>query len=677
MMPPHESVALVTAPDVRRRPTAGGERHPPAPRPGLRVGCVSQGSGFSGVARTGREGGSLVEPALAGRTAARDDTRLQEAQHAARQAEARAERLASLQRITAELFRAMSLDDVVDVALGTGRQELGAQSGSLCLVVGDELELTHAVGYPDEVMKYWRRFPLSAALPAGDAVRTGRPVFVRSPQELHDRYPAFASTPLVKDQAFTAIPLAEADPPGCLVFGFKEARDFTEEDKAFLFVLAARCGTALQRAQLFEDQRRAIAAQTAARQAAETSRGHLAFLAQASAILSSSLDYENTLNRVAELAVPRLADWCGIYLTGERGEILPVAVTHVDPERVRFVRQLLERFPPRASDPAGIAEIIRTGRPQIYPEISEEDLAASISGEQLELFKKVGLGAGMALPLQARGKMFGAFTLANDQGRPLGPDDQALAEDLAARAAIAIDNARLYRDRATVARVLQQSLMPPHLPDIPRVELAARFLPASHDIGGDFYDAFALANGNWLLAVGDVCGKGPAAAALTGLIRSALHGVATQASTPAAILGGVNEALLSQAQDQRLFTMVVAIFDGGQAAPTVTIGCAGHPLPVVVRASGAVEEVGCGGGTLLGVFADPLIPEIDLELRGGDAIVFFTDGVSDRAGDTSGLVKALGRAAGGAAALADCVVRHAEEENSYDDVAVLVLKVGV
>ena len=140
-------------------------------------------------------------------------------------------------------------------------------------------------------------------------------------------------------------------------------------------MLASRCGAALDRARLFEEREHA-------RAAAEVSRAAVAFLAEASALLASSLDYERTLTQVAELAVPRLADWCGIYLTREGGRIEPVALTHVDPERVRLVRQLLERFPVGPSDPVGIAEVIRTGHAQIYPEITDELLAAVAQNDE-------------------------------------------------------------------------------------------------------------------------------------------------------------------------------------------------------------------------------------------------------------------------------------------------------
>jgi PAS domain S-box-containing protein len=220
--------------------------------------------------------------------------RLLEAERAARlEAETSAGRLDTLQRVTAELSRAVALEDVV-VVLGMAVRELGGRTGSLCLLDGDDLIIAHAVGYPPEVTGHWGRFPVSADLPASEAVRTGRAVFIESPEERDRRYPVFATAPLVPDEAYAIVPLADHDPSGCLVVGFAEPRSFSAQDEDFFFVLASRCGAALDRARLFEEREHA-------RAAAEVSRAALAFLAEASALLASSLDYERTLTQVASL----------------------------------------------------------------------------------------------------------------------------------------------------------------------------------------------------------------------------------------------------------------------------------------------------------------------------------------------------------------------------------------
>jgi len=163
-------------------------------------------------------------------------------------------RLAGLQRVTAELSRAVTVADVAAVVLGTARAELDARSAALCLVDGDDLEIVDAVGYPAEVMAYWRRFPLDADLPASRAVRSGEATFLRSAAERDALYPVFGSSPLVGDDAFAIAPLGNGPPAGCLIFGFPEAREFPSEDVAFLSSVTDQCAAALHRAQLYEDR---------------------------------------------------------------------------------------------------------------------------------------------------------------------------------------------------------------------------------------------------------------------------------------------------------------------------------------------------------------------------------------------------------------------------------------
>ena len=202
--------------------------------------------------------------------------RSDEAERAARaEADAAHARLVSLQRVTTELTGAVGVADVAAVVLGTGLREVGATTGSLCLIDGDELEIAYAVGYPVEVLGRWGRFPLHAALPASEAARTGRAVFLHSPSERDQRYPVFAASPVVADKAYAMIPLHGDRPVGCLVIGFPDPRPFLERDAPFFTELAARCAAALERARLFDDRERALQAEAAARLAVEQAHREL------------------------------------------------------------------------------------------------------------------------------------------------------------------------------------------------------------------------------------------------------------------------------------------------------------------------------------------------------------------------------------------------------------------
>jgi serine phosphatase RsbU (regulator of sigma subunit) len=235
----------------------------------------------------------------------------------------------------------------------------------------------------------------------------------------------------------------------------------------------------------------------------------------------------------------------------------------------------------------------------------------------------------MIVPLVARGRALGALNFISAKPeRRYGPADLALAEDLARRAALAIDNARLYRDRSHVARTLQESLLPPRLPQIPGVEIAARyrFAGEGNEIGGDFYDMFETADGAWAIVIGDACGKGPEAAALTGLARHALRAAAVREPRPTRVLSLLNETLMGQVAENRFLTMAYARLEPEEGKAHLIVGCGGHPAPVVLRSSGEVEMLDCPG-MIVGSLPEATFSEAEVNLGPGDSIVLYTDGV--------------------------------------------------
>ena len=197
-----------------------------------------------------------------------------------------------------------------------------------------------------------------------------------------------------------------------------------------------------------EDERVQLVQEQAARAVAENSQQQSAFLAQVSAVLSSSLEYEQTLQSVAKLAVPYFADWCSVDLLNDDRTIGRVAVAHSDPEKIKFGWELARRFPRHLDDGYGIAKVMQTGRVEIAIEITDEQLVAAVpNAEYLEILRGVGLKSCIIAPLQARGRVLGSITLVfTESDRRYRLEDIALAEDLAQRAAIAIDNARLYNE---------------------------------------------------------------------------------------------------------------------------------------------------------------------------------------------------------------------------------------
>jgi PAS domain S-box-containing protein len=413
------------------------------------------------------------------------------------------------------------------------------------------------------------------------------------------------------------------------------------------------------------------------------------FLAEASRELGASLDYEATSQRLTSLAVPELADWCSVDLVEPGGAIRLIAVAHVDPAKVEWARALRKRFPVDVNAETGLPNVIRTGRSELYPSIPIEQMEAAAGGDPaiLEIIRDLDVRSVMIVPLVARGQTLGAIQFVwAESNRSYDEDDLRLAEDVASRAALALDNARLYGERDHIAQTLQQSLLPGPLPAIEGVRLAARYRAAGRgiEVGGDFYDVFDVGRGAHALVIGDVCGKGAKAAALMGAARHTIRTAAMQQRRPSEVLGTLNTALQQRLADQWFCTVAYVRMRRAADGARLTVCCGGHPLPAVVRADGAVEFVG-RPGTLLGVFADVELADAAVDLHVGDTLVLYTDGVTDerRDGEEFGaerladvLRATAGRDPGDvAAAIEDAVLRFRPDAPA-DDLAVLVAKVA-
>jgi len=417
----------------------------------------------------------------------------------------------------------------------------------------------------------------------------------------------------------------------------------------------------------------------------EATERRLSFLAQATSVLASSLDYEATLSRLAHLAVPFLADWCGVDVLEDEGSIRRVAVAYADPDQAEVAQRLAT--PPDPHWRSGVPEVIRSGKSVVMPDLDHADLGALARDQgRVDVYGELGLHSMLIMPLIARGRTLGAiwFALA-ESPRSYDRVDADLAQELARRAALAVDNARLYRERTRVARTLQASLLPPHLPDIPGLEVAARYRAAGegNDIGGDFYDVFEAAANSWAVVIGDVCGKGTEAAALTGLARHTLRAAAMQERDPSRVLQLLNEAVLRSGEDERFCTAAFGRLDPSARGARLTLASGGHPLPLVLRADGSVRTVG-RPGTLIGALPYPRLVDRTVDLGPGDAVVFCTDGVMDATGPDGfyGLerLKSLVAASAGldADALAERIERDVldfQHDRLRDDLAILVVRV--
>ena len=448
-------------------------------------------------------------------------------------------------------------------------------------------------------------------------------------------------------------------------------------------VVGGQIGQFIERKWAETERSRLLRLEQEARAEAEEARSRLAFLAEASHVLNQSLNYAEILNNVGKLTIPRLADWCVLYAQEEGPSPRWVYFAHSD-ERIERIlenavpsqRAVIDRLLP-------IRQVLDSGTPEMLseiPAVAEDDADGGRGGLPVPR-------SAIVLPLCVGERMRGALAfLSSEATRRYGERDLALAEDLSHRVAQAIDNARLFQERSHVARTLQRSLLPPELPEIPGIEVGARYRAAGegNEVGGDFYDLLETRAGNWAVVIGDVCGKGPDAAALTGLVRHTIRAAAVAGHQPAAVLQLTNKAILRQVKDSRFCTVACAELRPSGRGAHVVLSCGGHPPPLILKSDGKVEKVDCSG-TLLGVLEEPEVTDFELDLSPGDALLLYTDGVTEAEGpeDEYGearLEALLERCAGMSAEdMSACVEREVVEfqsDNPRDDVAIIAIRVS-
>jgi serine phosphatase RsbU (regulator of sigma subunit)/anti-sigma regulatory factor (Ser/Thr protein kinase) len=597
------------------------------------------------------------------------------------------DRVTRLQELSAALAVAGTMDEVVTTATRSIQRATDASGASFCRVDGDRVRVEGSAGYDAEIVAELREFAVDADLPIALAIRTGTPVVHGVLADLLAQYPHLESAS--RGGALAVIPLqGESGVLGAIALRFDRDRSFDTDDVSFLVAVATQCATAYERAAAFESEREA-------RRVAEAASARLAYISDATRVLSQSLDPDATLQRLAELAVPTLGDWCAVHIV-EGDFAHPVAMASENPEATAMVRNLSERHPIPIDAPAGLGAVVRTGEPVIVRSVTMDAVRASTGeGEVVDLLSR--LRSIAIVPMTYRGTVIGTITLSNTTERTLEDADIELAGELAARAAQAITNARLFQERNRVASTLQASLLPPAPAIIPGVDVATRFSPAQGlDVGGDFYDVFRMGTverpaPRWALVIGDVRGKGADAAAITGTARAAIRTGALDEQSPARLLERLNDVLLASSEDDRTVSTtgeprfctacVVTITPTDDGADLV-IAVGGHPLPYVLRADGSLEQVGRTGG-LVGAFHDAGVVDVEASMRPGDALVLFTDGVTERHEgrtffDEEGLEAVLGRCRGASAMEIAVRVERAAEgfvaSEPKDDLAVVVAR---
>jgi PAS domain S-box-containing protein len=357
---------------------------------------------------------------------------------------------------------------------------------------------------------------------------------------------------------------------------------------------------------------------------------HTRVLAESGRLLSASLDYQQTLHNVASAALPALADWCMVELVDGRSRE-QVVVAHVDPTMRGLAGRLRALEPDMPAVGTALHRVLETGESELLAEVSDAHLQqVAVSDGQLEIYRALGIRSALVVPMTVSRRTIGAMSFViSSSGRRFGAADVAVAEQLARRAAIAVEHARLHTTLGDVAQTLQHSLLPAPLPEVAGWEIGALYRPALEqpriEVGGDFYEVFAT-DGNAFATIGDVTGHGVRAATLTSLLRHGARFASYLEPDPVAIIRRLDEELRRRDDGAMATALCAALHDH-----SLLVCSAGHPPALVVDATGGVRETP-SGGPLLGAFTDSTWQQHRVPVVDGDIVLMYTDGVSETAG---------------------------------------------
>ncbi|MFD1833131.1 SpoIIE family protein phosphatase [Streptomyces desertarenae] len=579
------------------------------------------------------------------------------------------------------------LDGLLQRTVERARDMLDGDAAFLLLATDDEteLEVRATTGLPSARQRF-ARVPVEAG--------SGRYGSARMPSVHEDLASVPGAVPLLEGtgmRSVVTVPLkVEGRLTGSLGVSAEAPGRYSNEEALRLQFAADRIALAVESARLTELER--------------LRRGSLSFLVEASDLLAGTLDRDQTLALMAQMTVPTLASWCAVYTIADQSSEPELSyVLHEDEERIDGLKALLSKVPPPDPVPSPGARVwsapgdaahsaaLRTSLRSLGLDktgLSSDRLpsfASGVAGTTLATASAVG-GETVVLPLVARNRVIGMLTLGKPTEERFRQEILELAEDLSRRAALALDNARLYSERTAISQSLQRSLLPPELPRVPGVEVEVIYRAAGegNEVGGDFYDIFPIGDGTYGFAIGDVCGTGPEAAAVTGLARHALRLLAREGLGGPAVLERLNAAILDEGSRSRFLTLLYGELrprpEGGAVLKVV---CAGHPLPLRLRQDGTVEPA-AEPQPLLGVMDDLELYEETVTLDPGDVLLCVTDGVTERREGTrmlgdDGLAEVLTACTGlTAGAVASRVMRAVERfaaDAPSDDMAILAMRV--
>jgi PAS domain S-box-containing protein len=361
---------------------------------------------------------------------------------------------------------------------------------------------------------------------------------------------------------------------------------------------------------------------------AESRRRHAQdFLVAATRGLDASLDFDRTARTIVQTAVPELAELCVLDFIRRDGWVGDSVVGAAKANAGALLEGIRRNSPldPRCDHP--VAQVLRAGRPMVWRDLTAPSVLKDVvqSEEHRRLIEETRYQSAAVAPLVARGATLGAISfLHTSTDMRYDAEDLRLLGELADRAAMALDNARLYEERDRIAQNLQRGLRPPEPPYVPGLDIAVVFdaFGEGMEIGGDVYDILPTEDGCWIM-IGDVTGKGSIAAGVSVALRHSMRGLARQIDEPQELLAQLNEMLLEGRSLNDFATALLLRLRREGERWTVTLAAAGHPPAIHVTGEGPVQ---LGGGAVLGAWADAPIPSHEIELRGGETLVLATDG---------------------------------------------------
>ena len=434
--------------------------------------------------------------------------------------------------------------------------------------------------------------------------------------------------------------------------------------------------TPRQRAE--EERAALLAREQAARAEADSTHEQLAFLLRASAFAAAARNRHELLEHAAQLVVPGLADHCVVYLPDGDGALYGASVAHRDPERAAILARFRNQKVP-AAGPMATQVAYTTGTTQILRgAVGELRQWSEIPSDLGDALARLRPDTVLAAPLMMEGRPAGVLTLARDADRPgFTENDVEVAEEFARRLADAMANAETLAREHRIAEILQRAVLPDALPEVPELDLAAGYLPASDGVhvGGDWYDVFPLCDNRVGLVIGDVAGHSITSASIMGQVRSMLRAYAIDRPDPGDVLQRTNAALL-RLLPEALASAVYAVLD--LASGELVYANAGHPPPLLITGTGDTEFLGDAPGVLLGASAGTSVRTGQRRLAPGGGLLLYTDGLIEEARrdideGLSALAAAVGRTgvrtAGQICAAAESLL-HGEPSRA-DDVCLL------